>query len=289
MGLSCCPQECLGINYLTFDKKYYQGNRIFKKINIKINTENKNLTPKEKSTIADCIKLLEEIEKERLEMANKFKTFLYETGACVLTNPTFERGLVTYIVYFITQLLICAKEKNIEYNINDFSLSNFITITLNKPYINLNQEALTNFIKKYNFDTNMTNILTKGKDIILDFLSILPKAQKLFENQIQIIKKLIEENLFNIPMINEILNFLEGLNFLFDFFSEITKGIMEAQSKVTNTEKYKLLFDIANKAADKKLKDPKEIALYFANGDNCGKIEDWNENMTFREIQPSKY
>ena len=289
MGISCCPQECLGINYLTFDKKYYQGNRIFKKINIKINTENKNLTPKEKSTIADCIKLLEEIEKERLEMANKFKTFLYETGACVLTNPTFERGLVTYIVYFITQLLICAKEKNIEYNINDFSLSNFITITLNKPYINLNQEALTNFIKKYNFDTNMTNILTKGKDIILDFLSILPKAQKLFENQIQIIKKLIEENLFNIPMINEILNFLEGLNFLFDFFSEITKGIMEAQSKVTNTEKYKLLFDIANKAADKKLKDPKEIALYFANGDNCGKIEDWNENMTFREIQPSKY
>ena len=222
-------------------------------------------------------------------MANKFKTFLYETGACVLTNPTFERGLVTYIVYFITQLLICAKEKNIEYNINDFSLSNFITITLNKPYINLNQEALTNFIKKYNFDTNMTNILTKGKDIILDFLSILPKAQKLFENQIQIIKKLIEENLFNIPMINEILNFLEGLNFLFDFFSEITKGIMEAQSKVTNTEKYKLLFDIANKAADKKLKDPKEIALYFANGDNCGKIEDWNENMTYREIQPSKY
>ena len=289
MGISCCPQECLGINYLTFDKKYYQGNRIFKKINIKINTENKNLTPKEKSTIADCIKLLGEIEKERLEMANKFKTFLYETGACVLTNPTFERGLVTYIVYFITQLLICAKEKNIEYNINDFSLSNFITITLNKPYINLNQEALTNFIKKYNFDTNMTNILTKGKDIILDFLSILPKAQKLFENQIQIIKKLIEENLFNIPMINEILNFLEGLNFLFDFFSEITKGIMEAQSKVTNTEKYKLLFDIANKAADKKLKDPKEIALYFANGDNCGKIEDWNENMTFREIQPSKY
>lgn len=289
MGLSCCPQECLGINYLTFDKKYYQGNRIFKKINIKINTENKNLTPKEKSTIADCIKLLEEIEKERLEMANKFKTFLYETGACVLTNPTFERGLVTYIVYFITQLLICAKEKNIEYNINDFSFSNFITITLNKPYINLNQEALTNFIKKYNFDINMTNILTKGKDIILDFLSILPKAQKLFENQIQIIKKLIEENLFNIPMINEILNFLEGLNFLFDFFSEITKGIMEAQSKVTNTEKYKLLFDIANKAADKKLKDPKEIALYFANGDNCGKIEDWNENMTFREIQPSKY
>ena len=289
MGLSCCPQECLGVNYLTFDKKYYQGNRIFKKINIKINTENKNLTPKEKSTIADCIKLLGEIEKERLEMANKFKTFLYETGACVLTNPTFERGLVTYIVYFITQLLICAKEKNIEYNINDFSLSNFITITLNKPYINLNQEALTNFIKKYNFDTNMTNILTKGKDIILDFLSILPQAQKLFENQIQIIKKLIEENLFNIPMINEILNFLEGLNFLFDFFSEITKGIMEAQSKVTNTEKYKLLFDIANKAADKKLKDPKEIALYFANGDNCGKIEDWNENMTFREIQPSKY
>lgn len=289
MGISCCPQECLGVNYLTFDKKYYQGNRIFKKVNIKINTENKNLTPKEKSTIADCIKLLEEIEKERLEMANKFKTFLYETGACVLTNPTFERGLVTYIVYFITQLLICAKEKNIEYNINDFSLSNFITITLNKPYINLNQEALTNFIKKYNFDTNMTNILTKGKDIILDFLSILPKAQKLFENQIQIIKKLIEENLFNIPMINEILNFLEGLNFLFDFFSEITKGIIEAQSKVTNTEKYKLLFDIANKAADKKLKDPKEIALYFANGDNCGKIEDWNENMTYREIQPSKY
>ena len=289
MGISCCPQECLGVNYLTFDKKYYQGNRIFKKINIKINTENKYLTPKEKSTIADCIKLLGEIEKERLEMANKFKTFLYETGACVLTNPTFERGLVTYIVYFITQLLICAKEKNIEYNINDFSLSNFITITLNKPYINLNQEALTNFLKKYNFDTNMTNILTKGKDIILDFLSILPQAQKLFENQIQIIKKLIEENLFNIPMINEILNFLEGLNFLFDFFSEITKGIMEAQSKVTNTEKYKLLFDIANKAADKKLKDPKEIALYFANGDNCGKIEDWNENMTFREIQPSKY
>ena len=286
MGI-CCVPEC--IRSFCFDEHFYQGNKIFKKINTKLNTKNQNLTPKEQSALQNCINLLEEMEKERLDIANKFKSFLENTGACALTQPTMERGLITFIIYLIAQILICAKEKNIEFKSEDFSLINFISITKEVPFICLNQNILENLKNKYSFDFNMINTLIKGKDSIIEFLSTIPKAKLLFENQIAIIKKLTEDKIMNIYIFDEIIKSLDGIKFLFDFFSEITSGIVQAQSEISNPQKFKLFYEIAEKAAERKLKDPREIALFYSEGDNCGNIDNWNENMIFKEIKPTKY
>ena len=74
-----------------------------------------------------------------------------------------------------------------------------------------------------------------------------------------------------------------------NYFNEITKGILDTQINLTKPSKIDLFYKIARKAADRKLKDPKEIAFFYSYGDNCGKIENWKENMTYIETDPIKY
>ena len=40
---------------------------------------------------------------------------LYNTGACVLTQPSMERGLLTYIINILIQIKISANEKKIKF------------------------------------------------------------------------------------------------------------------------------------------------------------------------------
>lgn len=288
MGINCCYfSECL-CSYI-FTEHYYQGNKIFKNINVDLNTGNNNLTPEEQTILHNCVISLQEMEGTRLKIANKFQSFLFHTGACVLTQPTMERGLSTYIVFLITQILICVKETNQIFNLEDFSLSKFIAFTMEKPYININQENLDNLKNKYRFDFNKFDKLIKGKDSIIEFLSTVSEAKNIFEKQIDLIKNFEKKDFKNIFMLNEIRKTLDGLKFILDFFSEIASGILETESKLTIPWKYKLFFNIAKKAADKKIDNPREIAMIYAIGDNCGIIEKWKENMTFKEIEPSKY
>ena len=82
---------------------------------------------------------------------------------------------------------------------------------------------------------------------------------------------------------------IDGIIFLIDFFTEITNGIIETQMELTRPKKIQLIYKIAHHAAKRKLKDPKEIAIEYADGDNCGNIENWKENITYKEIHPLKY
>ena len=51
-----------------------------------------------------------------------------------------------------------------------------------------------------------------------------------------------------------------------------------AYSIVTDIDQYgDVMFDI------------KEIALEYAGGDNCGNVENWKDNMTYKEIHQLKY
>ena len=49
------------------------------------------------------------------------------------------------------------------------------------------------------------------------------------------------------------------------------------------------MYKIALHAAKRKLKDPREIAIEYSNGDNCGNVDNWKENMTYKEFHPLKY
>jgi hypothetical protein len=284
-----CPAgNCISSYY--FEKEVYiQGNIIFKPINTNLDINNEQLFPEEKQTLENCKKLLEEIENERKEIAAKFESFLFNTGGCVLTQPTMEKGLTTFLVYLMTQILICAKEKRAEFNIDDFSLGNFISISKNPPFIELNNEILNNIKNKYGFDFNMIESLVTGKDSIIDFLSTLAKTKSLIQKQMDILKNLLKQKISDIFMLKQIYLSKDSVRFLFSYFSEISNGLIETQLNLTKPSKIETYYRIASEAAEKNIKDPKEIALLYANGDNCGKIENWKDNITYKEIESIKY
>ena len=287
MGL-CTSVSCIK-SYIFEKEVYIQGNKIFKPINTKLDLENEKLTPEEKTTLENVMKYLQDSENARIEIANKFESFLYNTGACVLTQPTMERGLITYIVNILTQILICCKEKKVEFNKDDFSLSKFITISKEPPFFKLDDSMIENLKNKYGFDFNNIDTLIKGKDSIIEFISTIPNTKDLLESQINALKKFTKENITNYNMLKAINNSTDGIFFLTDYFSEISNGIIDTQVKLSKPRKIEVYFSIADKAAERKLKDPKEIALLYALGDNCGKIENWKENITYKETSPIKY
>ena len=90
-------------------------------------------------------------------------------------------------------------------------------------------------------------------------------------------------------MLEQLEDAIDGLVFLIDFFNEISNGIIETQIKLSKPKKIQLFFKIAESAANKKLKDPKKIALLYSSGDNCGSVDKWKENMTYKEFYRLKY
>lgn len=287
MGVSCATSSC--VKGCLFSEPYYQGNRIFKKIKTDFEIHTQNLNNEEIASITNFQKKLQEIEKTRESIAKIFRKFLEDTGACVLIQPTLERGLITYVVFFLTQILICAKEKKEQFNIDDFSLSKFISFSFEIPFININQDTLNNIKNKYSFDFNMFDNLIKGKDSILEFLSTIPKTEIIIKNQIDVIKNLSKEMIINKYILSQIPNLLDSLKFLWNYFGELLDGIFDVQKQLTDNKRFKLFYSIANKAAENKIKNPKYLVLLYSNGDNCGDINNWEQNMTFKEVDPTKY
>ena len=288
MGVTCAAANCVKSYFIDRDF-YIQGNKIFKPINTQLDINKEELTSEEKTSLENCMSLLKESEKTREDIAKKFEDFLYNTGACVLTQPNMERGLITYVVNILTQIIICANKKNVEFDKNDFSLSNFIQFSKTSPFIELNQSTLDTLKEKYGFDFQSIETLTKGKESIINFISSIPNAKSLFNAQIDTLKNLSKNNLTNLFMLSQINKSTDGLVFLMNFFSEIYNGIVDTQGELSKPRKIELFYKIASKAAERKLKDPKEICLYYSLGDNCGKVDNWKENITYKESDPVKY
>ena len=288
MGVTCTAVSCIK-SYIIDRDIYMQGNKIFKPINTQLDIDKEELTSEEKTSLENCMALLKESEKTREDIAKKFEDFLYNTGACVLTQPKMERGLITYVVNILTHIIICANQKNVEYDKNDFSLSNFIQFSKTSPFIELNQSTLDTLKQKYGFDFQSIETLTKGKESIINFISSIPNAKSLFNAQIDTLKNLSKNNLTNLFMLSQINKSTDGLVFLMNFFSEIYNGIVDTQGELSKPRKIELFYKIASKAAERKLKDPKEICLYYSLGDNCGKVDNWKENITYKESDPVKY
>ena len=288
MGVTCAAANCVKSYFIDRDF-YIQGNKIFKPINTQLDINKEELTSEEKTSLENCMALLKESEKTREDIAKKFEDFLYNTGACVLTQPKMERGLITYVVNILTHIIICANQKNVEFDKNDFSLSNFIQFSKTSPFIELNQSTLDTLKQKYGFDFQSIETLTKGKESIINFISSIPNAKSLFNAQIDTLKNLSKNNLTKLFMLSQINKSPYGLDFLMNVFSEIYNGIVDTQGELSKPRKIELFYKIASKAAERKLKDPKEICLYYSLGDNCGKVDNWKENITYKESDPVKY
>ena len=286
--MGACAPECVR-NYLFDEDINIQGNKIFKKINTRLNIENMTLTEEEKKSLEECSQLLQKAEGERIKISKKFESFLYNTGACVLIRPTLERGLISYIINILSQIYINANKKKVKFSMQDFSLSNFITITTEAPFIVINGSILKTLKEKYDFDFEKNKVLKNGLDSILDFLSTIPNIKGVLQNQVLVLKNLILDSITNLDMVKQIKVAIDGILFLIDFFSEITNGLIETQLKITKPSNIELYFRIAEDAAKKKINDPKELVLAYASGDNCGSSENWKENMTYKEYHEMKF
>ena len=286
--MGACAPECVR-NYLFDEDINIQGNKIFKKINTRLNIENMTLTEEEKKSLEECSQLLQKAEGERIKISKKFESFLCNTGACVLIRPTLERGLISYIINILTQIYINANKKKVKFSMQDFSLSNFITITTEAPFIVINGSILKTLKEKYDFDFEKNKVLKNGLDSILDFLSTIPNIKGVLQNQVLVLKNLILDSITNLDMVKQIKVAIDGILFLIDFFSEITNGLIETQLKITKPSNIELYFRIAEDAAKKKINDPKELVLAYASGDNCGSSENWKENMTYKEYHEMKF
>ena len=135
----------------------------------------------------------------------------------------------------------------------------------------------------------MNDNLIKGKDSILELLSTITKSKTIIENQIDVIKTLSKEMIINKYILEQIPNLFDSLKFIWNYFSELFDGISDVQKQLTNNKRLKLFYSIANKAAEKNIKDPKYLALLYSNGDNCGDVNNWEQNITYKETDPTKY
>ena len=268
------------------DIKLYIGHKLFKPIETKIQIEEK-LTEEEQNLIRELENLLIKSEEERKDIANKFKTMLINTGTCVLKRPTTERSLITYILLILVKLLTHIKKKNISFSYEDFNILNFISFSIQSPFIDLNNNELNKLIEKYGFDFKNDINLINGKNSICDFISSLSKCKTLFDYQIKQMKIIIDKiNIKNIKQIKHINKAIDAFGIINRIIYEIFSAIKDF-NKSLNKGKISLLYKIAEECCNKNIIEPKEIVFYYSEGQMCDTIENWENNICYKEIEES--
>lgn len=284
MGLTC-----IAADYLCCGDNQYQGNIIFKELETKLIVEGVNFSDDDKQILGKCENLLKQSEEERKKIADKFQDLLDHTGAGVLFQPTLERAIISYIIYLVEQIILCAKQKKVEFDKKDFSFSNFLTISKDPPFLKFNQEALDNLKKKYGFDINMIETLSKATKSIINFLSTVKNAKSVIQKQIEILGGLLVEFRKNLYLVTKLSSSMEGMKFILNYSSEFASSLILAQSELVKPRKIELFFKIANNAAEKGIQNPKELVLLYSLGENCGSIDKWKENMCYKKVEILKY
>ena len=289
MGLTCMAANCAG-SYCFFCDDEYQGNKIFDPINTIVFEKNEIFSEETTNILKEVENCLKESEEKRQIIADKFKVMLEYTGACVLFKPTLERALTTYIIYLIEQIISCAIKNKQEFNKEDFSLTNFISISKNPPFLELNQITLDNLKAKYGFDVNNLEYISKGKSSIIDFLSTFFNMAEIFNKQLNIISKFLNLNtLKDLKVIPKLNSSKDIIFFLVNYNSEIISGLTSVQNQLVNPRRIDLFFRIANDAAQNKVDDPKELVLRYSWGENCGSAKNWEQNIGYKKVQILKY
>jgi len=280
--------NCAG-QYICCANEEYQGNIIFKSINTNLILEGEQFSEEEKIILNRCENLLKQSEEERLKIADKFKELLVNTGACILKKPTLERAVISFIIYLFEQIIFCAKKKSVEFDKNDFAITNFIKISKESPFVSFNQETLNNLKSKYGFDINRIETLNNSQKSIINFLSTVIETKNVIVKQYELIKGLIMDLRNNLSLVKKVTQSLEGIKFILNYFSELTKSFFLAQQQLQNPRKIELFFMIAQKAAEKNISDPKELVLIYSLGDNCGSVTNYEENLGYKKVELYKY
>ena len=288
MGITCSAATCVG-SYFCCSPDEYQGNIIFKSINTNLILEDDNFTEEEKKILEKCQNLLKNSEEERKKIADKFEEVLENTGACILRQPTLERAIISFIIYLFEQIILCAKKNNVVFDKNDFAITNFVSVSKTSPFVQFNQANLDKLKSKYGFDINSIEELSKSKKSLMNFLATVVDTQNVISKQYELVKGLLTDIGTNLSLVKKLSDALEGIKFIFNYFSELTSSLYSAQKQLSSPRKMELFFKIAQNAAEKEIKDPKELVMIYSWGENCGSIGKWKENMVYKKVEIYKY
>ena len=288
MGVSCMAANC-ACSYCFGEDNQYQGNIIFQPIKTKIIQENDKFTEEEREVLEDCEKNLKESEEKREIIAEKFRDMLDNTGAGVLFQPSLERAIISFIIYFFEQIILCAKEKQTAPDKNYFSKIKFIEITKESPFVKFIPGFLDNLKTKYGFDMDMLEKLAKAQKSIINFLSTIFDTENVIKGQLDIFEKLIFKFSRNWHLVYKLKDSIDGIKFVSNYFKELASSLVLAQNQLSNPKKIESFFKIAEDAAERGITDPKELVLIYSLGDNCGNPEKWKENMVYKKVVILKY
>ena len=286
MTTNCVCSYCLGE-----DINPYQGNIIFKPIITNLISENDNPSEEERVLLVECENSLKKAEEIRVNIADKFRDMLDKTGAGVLFNPTFERAIISFIIYFFEQICIYSKDKIKNFDIEKLNLTNFIKIDIsgnvNNHFIEFNPEFINNLKTNFGFDMDKINELAEAKNTIINFLFTITKTGTVLSNQYEnFMTILLNFKSFsnNISIISKLKDSLDGLKFILNFLGEIISSLDKARIQLNNPIKLALFIEIAKDAAEKFIRDPKELVIAYSLGVNCGDPQKWEDNMIYKEV-----
>ena len=269
MGLNCMSNNCGGSYCLNLDDQY-QRNILFKPINTKLIIVGEYYSPQEKQVLEKSENSLIKSEEERAKIAEIFQDLLDNTGLSIISHPTLERALITYIIYLYEQIIMSAMTKKLNYDKNDFATSNFITITKKKPYITFDGDVLYNLKVKYGIDLNLVNTVEKIRRIIIDFLSTVEDKKKVLEKQYEIIGRFLIDFGKNSRLTSKLKDSLEQIKYIINYFIELDRNLISVRDHLKNPNKIKLFFNIAQNTAKRGIRDLKELVYVFSLRDNDG-------------------
>ena len=289
MGVTCIATNCAG-SYFCCEEDEYQGNIIFKPLEVNLMSQTDNPFSEEEQQILRKIEnSLKQSEQERVKIADKFKDLLDYTGAGVLFKPTFERALISFIIYLFEQIFLCAKAKNKEFNKKDFSITNFISKTNEIPFIAFNPGAFDDLKANYEFDINKIDTLSKALRSIINFLNSFTETKKIISDQLKANKELLNNLGNNFRLVTKLTSTIKGIKFISNYYSEIISSILSVQGQLIDPRKIDLFYRIAQDAANKNITDPKELVLIYSLGENCGSVSKWKENLCYKKVDVLKY
>lgn len=287
--------------------KKMMGNIIFKPIEANI----------EKCGDKDFDNMFEKIsviitktEEVRNKIAEKFKVMVIETGACVLRRPCIERSLSSFILQIFIQVT-----KDLDGNVEKLKQFNYKALfefKMSSPFFSFNTKSLSELKASLGINLDDNKDISKGKKAIFEFIECLGSFKDYFiqlKNQItdlisechlffkQIKNKLTGDESESITIhqateyikiaernIRHVMDVKEIIFITNSFLFETVETIASLADKVLSPREILNLQKIASDAFKRKVYSPMEIVFRYSKYEKCAKIEDWQENITWKEI-----
>jgi len=289
-------------------KRRYIGNKIFQPIEIKL----------QKCGNAKLDKLFDEMEVNikqsedlRGKIAAHFKDMIVATGSCVLVHPTVERSISTFLICILIEI-----NKDLEGDwkkIHDFDFKKLLTIDSKPPFVHMNEEKKQELKNDFKVDIEDNKEIMSAKDKIFSFVEAISTLKDFFSKLGEKYKILYAECLdtFNeikaeynsvgkehitagqaFDYINtaeknveKCLEISKMVEVMCDIFIEIANTVYTLAQKIMHPTEIAKWQRIASDAVKRKIFDPKEIVFTYAQEEKCKRIQDWEQNICYREAE----